>query len=53
MIFVAYSDKFVLDLPEGHKFPMIKYELIKEQLQYEGTIGPENLLYPKASQPST
>lgn len=47
MIKVAYSDKFVLDLPEGHKFPMIKYELIKEQLQYEGTIEHENLFCPQ------
>lgn len=46
MIKVAFSDKFVLDLPEGHKFPMIKYELIKEQLQYEGTIHAENLFTP-------
>lgn len=47
MIKIAYSDKFVLDLPEGHKFPMIKYELIKDQLLYEGTINPENLFIPE------
>ncbi|HTF81135.1 MAG TPA: histone deacetylase [Cytophagales bacterium] len=50
MIKVAYSDKFVLDLPEGHKFPMIKYELIKEQLQYEGTLPTENLFCPDICQ---
>ncbi len=32
MIEIAYSDRYVLDLPEGHRFPMIKYELVKEQL---------------------
>jgi len=37
MLHIAYSDRFVLDLPEGHRFPMIKYELIREQLEYEGT----------------
>lgn len=36
MIEIAYSDRYVLDLPEGHRFPMIKYELVKEQLEYEG-----------------
>jgi len=33
-------------LPEGHRFPMIKYELIPEQLLHEGTITPENLFEP-------
>jgi acetoin utilization deacetylase AcuC-like enzyme len=46
MIKIAYSDRFVLDLPEGHKFPMIKYELLVEQLLYEGTITPDNLYDP-------
>ncbi|MEJ0102694.1 MAG: histone deacetylase [Bacteroidota bacterium] len=30
-------------LPEGHRFPMLKYELIPEQLLYEGTITNENI----------
>lgn len=46
MIKIAYSDRFVLDLPEGHKFPMIKYELIKEQLIYEGSISLDQLFEP-------
>lgn len=46
MIKIAYSDRFVLDLPESHRFPMIKYELIKEQLLYEGAIEEENLFDP-------
>jgi acetoin utilization deacetylase AcuC-like enzyme len=33
-------------LPEGHRFPMLKYELIPEQLLYEGTITKENLFEP-------
>jgi acetoin utilization deacetylase AcuC-like enzyme len=28
-----YSDHFVLPLPEGHRFPMQKYRLLREQLQ--------------------
>lgn len=46
MIKIAYSNRYVLDLPEDHKFPMIKYELIKEQLLYEGTITQDNLFDP-------
>ena len=46
MIKIAYSDRFVLDLPKGHRFPMIKYELIKEQLLYQGIISSEQLYDP-------
>ncbi len=28
-----YSDQFVLPLPEGHRFPMAKYALLREALQ--------------------
>lgn len=35
---VAYSPIYKYSLPEGHRFPMIKYELLAEQLLYEGTI---------------
>ena len=27
-----YSDQFVLPLPEGHRFPMAKYRMLREQL---------------------
>jgi acetoin utilization deacetylase AcuC-like enzyme len=42
-----YTDHFVLPLPEGHRFPMIKYDLIKAQLLYEGVISEENLFEPQ------
>ena len=35
---VAFSDIYKYELPEGHRFPMEKYPLIKEQLIYEGTL---------------
>lgn len=35
-------------LPEGHRFPMLKYELIPEQLMHEGTITAHNLFKPSA-----
>ncbi len=46
MIRIAYTDKYVLDLPEGHKFPMLKYELIYEQLLYEGIFEPKHFFEP-------
>jgi acetoin utilization deacetylase AcuC-like enzyme len=30
-----YSDQFVLPLPEGHRFPMAKYRLLRERLALE------------------
>lgn len=45
---IAYHPIYAHPLPEGHRFPMLKYELIPEQLLYEGVIGPENLFAPAA-----
>ncbi|WP_200859787.1 histone deacetylase family protein, partial [Winogradskyella psychrotolerans] len=33
--------------PEGHRFPMEKYELLPEQLVYEGTLTSENFFEPE------
>lgn len=46
MIKVAYNKIYAHPLPEGHRFPMLKYELIPEQLLYEGTITQENIFTP-------
>ncbi len=46
MLRIAYSDTYVLDLPEGHRFPMAKYALLIEQLLYEGSITKKNLFDP-------
>jgi acetoin utilization deacetylase AcuC-like enzyme len=43
---IAYHPVYVHPLPQGHRFPMLKYELIPEQLLYEGVITPGNLLAP-------
>lgn len=45
---IAYSSSYAHSLPEGHRFPMLKYELIPGQLLYEGIINPENLFEPAA-----
>lgn len=47
MLKVAWSPQYKLSLPEGHRFPMLKYELIPEQLLYEGTLVPENIFSPE------
>src|ERR1700754_3669151 len=46
MMRIAYDPIYAHPLPEGHRFPMLKYELIPEQLLYEGAITPNNLFAP-------
>lgn len=46
MLKIAHGKIYALPLPEGHRFPMIKYELIPEQLIYEGTCTQENFFLP-------
>lgn len=46
MLKIAYHDIYKHPLPEGHRFPMIKYELLPEQLIYEGTCLPNNFFKP-------
>ena len=44
-----YCDHFVLPLPEGHRFPMAKYQLLRERLVIEGVISPDDLVEPEAA----
>lgn len=46
MLKIAYHALYAHPLPEGHRFPMLKYELIPEQLLHEGTIIQDNLFSP-------
>ncbi|WP_143961407.1 histone deacetylase family protein [Litoribacter populi] len=46
MLKIAWSPLYSHPLPEGHRFPMEKYNLLPEQLLYEGTIREENLFTP-------
>src|SRR5215211_1599712 len=45
---VFYSDRFVLPLPEDHRFPMIKYSMLRERVARDGICGPGELLTPRA-----
>lgn len=47
MIPVAFHPIYRHPLPEGHRFPMVKYELLPEQLQYEGTIPAASFFAPE------
>lgn len=46
MLKIAYHPIYNHPLPEGHRFPMIKYELLPEQLIHEGTCTPDNFFKP-------
>ena len=46
-LMVAYDPVYAHPLPEGHRFPMLKYELIPGQLLYEGTITDDELFSPR------
>jgi acetoin utilization deacetylase AcuC-like enzyme len=51
MLKIAFDPIYKHPLPDGpngepHRFPMIKYELIPEQLLYEGTCTPDNFFSP-------
>ena len=45
---VFYSDQFVLPLPEGHKFPMVKYSMLRERVVEAGIAGDGELRVPRA-----
>lgn len=47
MIKVAWSPIYVHPLPENHRFPMAKYDLLPKQLLYEGTLTEENFFEPE------
>jgi len=46
MLKIAWSEIYAHPLPENHRFPMEKYNLLPEQLLYEGTITHENFFAP-------
>ncbi len=48
MLHIAFSPIYRYELPAGHRFPMEKYDLLPEQLLYEGTITPEAFFQPEA-----
>ena len=44
---IAYAPCYVLDVPEGHRFPMQKYALLKDQILHEGIVTASNFFEPE------
>jgi len=47
MLKIAFDSIYAHPLPEGHRFPMLKYELIPLQLKHWGIINDENIFSPE------
>ncbi len=43
---IAYAPCYVLEVPEGHRFPMEKYALMKDQILHEGIVSESNFFEP-------
>ena len=46
MLKIAWTEIYAHPLPQNHRFPMEKYNLLPEQLLYEGTITEESFFAP-------
>jgi len=44
---IAFHPKYQLSLPDKHRFPMEKYDLLPKQLMYDGTCIQEDFFIPK------
>jgi acetoin utilization deacetylase AcuC-like enzyme len=47
MLKIAFNEFYAQPLPEGHRFPMEKYELLPQQLLHEGTVEESNFFSPE------
>lgn len=47
MLKIAFDRDYIYPLEKDHRFPMVKYELIPEQLLREGTCTEDNFFIPK------
>jgi acetoin utilization deacetylase AcuC-like enzyme len=43
------TDQFVLPLPEGHRFPVTKYTLLRQRVETAGIVGTDELCGPPAA----
>lgn len=44
---IAFSPVYRYELPDKHRFPMVKYELLPQQLLYEGTVTESHFFQPE------
>lgn len=47
MLKIAFSEIYAHHLPEKHRFPMLKYDLLPKQLMHEGVVAQENFFLSK------
>lgn len=47
MFKIAWREEYVFPVPDNHKFPMEKYDLLPKQLVYEGTLSSANFFQPE------
>ncbi|HJQ67677.1 MAG TPA: histone deacetylase [Blastocatellia bacterium] len=43
----SYSDRYVIKLPDNHRFPIIKYSMIRDRLVSDGTLRAAEIAEPK------
>lgn len=53
MIQIAFDNIYAHPLPENHRFPMLKYQLIPEQLMHEGTYNSAHFFSPASCSKET
>ena len=46
-MFVYYTDGFEIPLPEGHRFPLVKYRLLRERLVAAGVVSAAEFAVPE------
>lgn len=46
MVKVAFSEQYIYELPEGHRFPIAKYKRIVDKLLEDKIIGPHQIFDP-------
>lgn len=47
MLKIAFNDYYIQPLPDGHRFPMDKYDLLPRQLLHEGTVEEDAFFSPE------
>lgn len=50
---IYYSDRYTVELPPGHRFPMGKYRMVREGLMAAGLVGPHELFEPELADRAT
>jgi len=46
---IFYADQYVLPLPTGHRFPITKYQLLRERVASANLVAPADLVVPPAA----